>query len=586
MTTGARIRYFLQAQRDDFVATGRTVISVLFILSFLFRLSGLSALVLGGFVIYTLALQGIGHCRYFLPERLNAAARLVDLFFFGPALLLAEGMTTTSSVFFIFLLMCWSLAVPLLRFSAPFATMAVVLALSLNGIELLDDLPRLLMQCASVAAITALLAHRQYQENSLLKVLSLLAEWPAARTESLEKLCCGTLPHAATVLDAPRLLLLVEDDQEPWMHSVLWSQKGCEYSCGEYSDLATLIPVSTSMNTFYCSDAGQRNPALLQHGRDGFSDGRGAPVAAELRERYSICAVLGSRVEGKRAHGFLLALDSKKPSPHGLVVCDVVAARVAALLDAFFLEKELQEDAVLHERAAMARDLHDGLLQSLAGVVLDLERAHRLMEGDPDAARLLILQVQHQAAAEQKDLRSQVTRFRGWQRPHVEFHLLPRLHELGERITRQWNVPVVIEAPPVIPQCAASLDREIYLLIHEALLNAVRHASATALHLHLDFSRDRARITVSDDGCGFPFAGSLDEAALLEMKQGPVSLRERATALGGGITVHSSPEGAVVEIAIPLPEGEACNDASVAGVPSVDSHEQEETNVYYYRAGR
>lgn len=63
---------------------------------------------------------------------------------------------------------------------------------------------------------------------------------------------------------------------------------------------------------------------------------------------------------------------------------------------------------------------------------------------------------------------------------------------------------------------------------------------------------DRVRITVTDDGQGFPFHGRYDQEELSEMKRGPVTLRERISALRGTLLIDSQETGVRLDIVLPL----------------------------------
>ena len=62
----------------------------------------------------------------------------------------------------------------------------------------------------------------------------------------------------------------------------------------------------------------------------------------------------------------------------------------------------------------------------------------------------------------------------------------------------------------------------------------------------------QVRITVADNGRGFPFRGDYDHAALTALRLGPVTLKERVAALGGTLAIASTESGARLEIALPL----------------------------------
>jgi signal transduction histidine kinase len=98
------------------------------------------------------------------------------------------------------------------------------------------------------------------------------------------------------------------------------------------------------------------------------------------------------------------------------------------------------------------------------------------------------------------------------------------------------------------------MAREIYFIVNESLINAVRHAGASSVHAELSFDSDRINITVIDDGNGFPFHGRYELDTLFEMKRGPRTLKERISALKGTLSIDSRETGAHLDITLPLTE--------------------------------
>ena len=93
---------------------------------------------------------------------------------------------------------------------------------------------------------------------------------------------------------------------------------------------------------------------------------------------------------------------------------------------------------------------------------------------------------------------------------------------------------------------------DVFLLIHEALVNAARHARATTLQLALLREPGQLSIAVADDGQGFPFHGEFTLEDLARNQVGPRTLRERVSALGGSLLLESSPEGSRIRLVVPL----------------------------------
>ena len=101
-------------------------------------------------------------------------------------------------------------------------------------------------------------------------------------------------------------------------------------------------------------------------------------------------------------------------------------------------------------------------------------------------------------------------------------------------------------------QVPAVLAREIYQIIREGLINAARHSRASVVEVDLQADDHNARLTVSDNGCGFPFRGRYNHAALVSTGLGPAIIKSRVASLGGALAIDSSESGARLEVTLPL----------------------------------
>jgi signal transduction histidine kinase len=92
--------------------------------------------------------------------------------------------------------------------------------------------------------------------------------------------------------------------------------------------------------------------------------------------------------------------------------------------------------------------------------------------------------------------------------------------------------------PPGIDEMKMSLEdrRQLYLIIKEALTNVVKHSSCSFSRLVIDVRRKDLLVTIQDDGRGF------DSSTLLR-GHGIANMRERASAMGGHLTIGSGTEG-------------------------------------------
>ena len=158
----------------------------------------------------------------------------------------------------------------------------------------------------------------------------------------------------------------------------------------------------------------------------------------------------------------------------------------------------------------MARDLHDGVLQSFTGFGLRVAAIRRLLEERPAEAEARLLELQRLVAVEQRDLRFLIQELEPGARGGEEGFLLEnRLAELLTRVEQEWQLAVSLESVGMPEELADDAARDVYLLIREALVNAVRHGDATRVEIRLvgdphpaaGYSSSRTTDTV------FPFTG-------------------------------------------------------------------------------
>ncbi len=218
------------------------------------------------------------------------------------------------------------------------------------------------------------------------------------------------------------------------------------------------------------------------------------------------------------------------------------------------LSQRLQPTTVLEERHRLARDLHDGLLQTLTGIALQLETAQRLLvEKDSDAARDRLAAIQALLLEEQRRLRGLIEQLKNpcHTREAADARWEARLLELAQKIEQEWGLPVDVSIQGTATDLPARLAEDIYLLVCEALVNSARHARATQALAQIDAQPDQIHLRVKDNGRGFAFEGRYDLAQLTLLGWGPQSLMGRIAALHGQLTLESSRAGACLDITVP-----------------------------------
>lgn len=206
------------------------------------------------------------------------------------------------------------------------------------------------------------------------------------------------------------------------------------------------------------------------------------------------------------------------------------------------------EQAITEERTRIARDLHDGVAQSLAFLRMRVDLWEDFLETEPE-------RLSEEFAAVKSNLRRQIEELR-----RAIFALRPiELSQLGfvgalrrfvaEFADQQvWELDLELsELPPDLPH---ALELAAFRFVQEALNNAAKHASARHVAVALRTIDGGLQIVVRDDGLGFdPGANAESPGRSLGLRQ----MRERAAALDGRVTILSRPgQGTEVRVWLPL----------------------------------
>jgi signal transduction histidine kinase len=227
-------------------------------------------------------------------------------------------------------------------------------------------------------------------------------------------------------------------------------------------------------------------------------------------------------------------------------ILSLFATHAAIALTNARLYERSRELSVMTERSRLARDLHDAVTQKLFSIRAHARAAAVLAARDPvDAGRVRAeVEVIGELGAEaHAELRAVID---GLAPPDLEAAgLAESLRRYAALAGRAHGIPVTVSADCVAglsPACEAAL----YRVAQEALHNALRHAAASGVRLSLVRSARQVVLEVRDDGRGFSGADPASSGGL-----GLDSMRERAAAAGGMLTIRSGAKGTVVRMTVP-----------------------------------
>lgn len=217
-----------------------------------------------------------------------------------------------------------------------------------------------------------------------------------------------------------------------------------------------------------------------------------------------------------------------------------------ALAENVRLQKEHEELAAQEERSRIAREIHDGIAQSIYMLTLNLEKAAEVASGD-------------------QKLRERLGRLVGLAKEtllevrHYIFDLKPLLSGdvgLSDTIRGQIRefstvsgLPVRLEVEGQERKVSPAVGSSLYRIAQEALANVYRHAGASAIDVRLAFRDDSVSLEVQDNGRGF----SVDSASA--SGRGLRNIHQRAGELGGHLEITSAPgQGTSVRVTLPIAE--------------------------------
>ncbi len=197
------------------------------------------------------------------------------------------------------------------------------------------------------------------------------------------------------------------------------------------------------------------------------------------------------------------------------------------------------------ERERLARDIHDTLAQSLAGLVILAERAGRQSRlGQPDEAAASVATLEGVAREALAEARALVARTAA---VPSEPAFGGAAERLVERFRAEAGLSIDLDLPPDPAPALSDRETQVVLLrcLQEALANVGRHAGATRVGVRVRAGDDGIALTVTDDGRGF-------DADALRSGFGLDGMAERVALAGGQLELVSS-RGAGTEVRVLLP---------------------------------
>ena len=360
------------------------------------------------------------------------------------------------------------------------------------------------------------------------------------------------------LFDAPRLMIVMQRTGTEQLF--LWeaSQQAPERRLAvglrelDRKQASTYLFPSTADVWHARPSRGQGDPGEVQAlDADGRRLRRSATaIPAAFVESHPFRSLLGVALDFRGEwEDRIFLFDSQARTARDLRLLRTVAGQVGPAIYNVYLHGLLRARVGTIERARAARDLHDGVIQSLIGLEMHLE-VLRHQAADRPAP------LADELAHIQRLLRGEILNLRDLMLQMKPLELDPRrlqefIVDLVERFRQETGIAAhfvsEFDEIPLRPRACMELGR----IVQEALANVRKHSGARNVLVRVTALDGDWKVLIDDDGRGFPFTGRLGQAELDAARVGPLVIKERVRSMGGVLTIESSPEGARLEIALP-----------------------------------
>ncbi len=231
---------------------------------------------------------------------------------------------------------------------------------------------------------------------------------------------------------------------------------------------------------------------------------------------------------------------------------EMFAGHAAIAIENARLHEQIQRLAVVEERERIGKDLHDGIIQAIYAVGLSLEDVPELMESDPAEAVSRVDRAIESLNHTIRDIRNFIFGLRPelLEQAGLQAGLAALADEFGLNTMIDLDLRLDGRESPELPDDATV---QLLHIAREALSNIARHSHATHATIELAMPDGGIRLSISDNGRGFPI-----DAVRSPAHQGLLNMRARAAGLGGRLEIESRPgDGTRIIVTVPRPDGDA-----------------------------
>ncbi|ERN51419.1 sensor histidine kinase [Alkalihalophilus marmarensis] len=198
--------------------------------------------------------------------------------------------------------------------------------------------------------------------------------------------------------------------------------------------------------------------------------------------------------------------------------------------------KRISQLIVMEERQRIARDLHDTLGQKLSLIGLKSDLARKLIDINPESAKVEISDINQTARTALKEVREMVSDMRGTKLEDEIVHL--------QQILKAAEMEFIFEGNAKLSNTPLLVENVVTMCLKEAVTNVIKHSEATSCKVVIKELPEELQITVQDNGIGINDKEESNDGT------GLLGIRERLEFVNGSLEI-TAVDGTTLDIRVP-----------------------------------
>lgn len=212
------------------------------------------------------------------------------------------------------------------------------------------------------------------------------------------------------------------------------------------------------------------------------------------------------------------------------------------------IRRRIEREAIIEERRRIAREIHDGVAQSLSYLNLKTRKVSHLLSNQKTVEAVNELnEIQEVVRDTYEDIRESIDQL------STEIRSLTLITALGNYVrefSQNNGIPVDFDIPKSFSKLSPVAELQLLRIAQEALTNVRRHAMANQVMVKLSSSNSLVEMTIKDNGQGFTLS-DLEKSP--PGYHGLTIIKERAEALGGTLLINTGPgQGTELKVSLPV----------------------------------